>query len=385
VKKSEWNDKELMELLKEMPKIEDYRHPRDIYQNLSHKRRKKIPWLLPGVAAAAALFLFFILVPKLMDGNQISVEHAKQDTAQEAKLAKENNNSSGMANGDTQQDQASIQEKAELSNEQIATTAVYDVAVKNGTVLTYWIPDEEALNLVPVSTIVNNPDGQDLLTLYNENSANLDESKWGLTDYYPLKATLSYDKNTGTLTVDVPADHPYGQGSTAELIFINTIKNIALEQNAQKIMFMTNGEPGLETGNDYYEEMDVSPVKNHAFFFYYSSGSEVPFLVHSPETYKDIDTALLAMKSTIDTHRLQGINLEITDVSSSNQTVTITFADNINNDQQTVWSLEAILLTAKDFGFEKVIINNPPIDQLGPFDLTKEITVPQAPNLRELK
>ncbi|MCM3766524.1 hypothetical protein [Neobacillus niacini] len=388
MKKSEWSDKELMELLKEMPKIEDYRHPRDIYQNLPIKRRKKMPWLLPGLATAAALLLFFILIPKLMDGNQFSLDHAKQESTQEAKVAKEDNDSSGTANGDPQKDQATIMKKAELSNEKIAATAIYDDAANGETVLTYWVPDDQAQNLVPVSTIVNNAEGKDWLTLFNENMANLRETEWRLTDYYPLKATLSYDKVGETVIVDVPADHPYAQGSTSEVIFINTLKNlVASNSTAKKLRFKTNGQLGLEAGNNFYEELDVSPVKNHAYFFYYPNGSEVPFLVPSPEPFKDIKSALQAMGASIETHQLHGITLGINDVSSSGQTLTISFNENssMNNDQQTVWSFEAILLTAKEFGFEKVIVNNPPIDKLGPFDLTQEIKVPIAPNLRETK
>ena len=53
----------------------------------------------------------------------------------------------------------------------------------------------------------------------------LKEEEWGLTDYYPLNATFKWDSNTNTVTVDVPTDHKYGQGSTAETIFINSLNN----------------------------------------------------------------------------------------------------------------------------------------------------------------
>jgi hypothetical protein len=388
VKKSEWSDEELIELIQEMPKIEDYRHPRDIYQNLPFKRRKKIPWLLPGIATAAALFLFFILVPKFMDNNQYSRDNAKQEATQDAKVAREDNNSSGIANGDAQQDQTYTMEKAQLKNEEISTTAVYDDAIKDAAVLTYWVPDDQAQNLIPISTIVNNTDGKDWLTLFNENMAKLQETEWGLTDYYPLKASLSYDKTGENIIVDVPAGHLYAQGSANELAFINSINNnVASNSSAKMIKFTTNGESGLEMGNDYYTELPVNPVKNHAYFFYYPNGKDVPFLVPSPEPYNDIQAALRAMGSPIEPQNLQEVTLVIDEVSTSDQTLTLTFKEdtNLKVDQMTLWSLEAILLTAKEFGFEKVIVNNPPVEKIGPFDLTQEIKVPVAPNLRETK
>lgn len=79
MKKSEWSDREIEELLMQMPKIQDHRDPRDIYQNLSLKKRKTKSWLLPGLAAAAAVLLFFILVPKLMNGSNFSHDQAQEE------------------------------------------------------------------------------------------------------------------------------------------------------------------------------------------------------------------------------------------------------------------------------------------------------------------
>ncbi|MDV2887869.1 negative regulator of sigma-X activity, partial [Alkalihalophilus pseudofirmus] len=61
MKKSEWSDREIVRLLRQMPIIQDHRNPRDIYDNLSLKKRKMFSWVLPSIATAAALFLFLIL------------------------------------------------------------------------------------------------------------------------------------------------------------------------------------------------------------------------------------------------------------------------------------------------------------------------------------
>ena len=94
MKKSEWSDKQLEELLRQMPKIQDHRNPRDIYQNLSIKKRKRPAWLVPGFATAAALLLFFILVPKLLDGTEYSFDNAKQEeSSSEEKISLSKDNS----------------------------------------------------------------------------------------------------------------------------------------------------------------------------------------------------------------------------------------------------------------------------------------------------
>ena len=53
----------------------------------------------------------------------------------------------------------------------------------------------------------------------------------------------------------------------------------------------------------------------------------------------------------------------------------------LENNRETINSYEAILLTAKGFGIETVTIKNPPIQILGPFDLSKEMKVPIGANL----
>jgi hypothetical protein len=57
----------------------------------------------------------------------------------------------------------------------------------------------------------------------------------------------------------------------------------------------------------------------------------------------------------------------------------------MENNLATLHSYEAILLTAKEFGIEVVMVVNAPIKLLGPFDLSKEVKVPLAPNHRPIE
>ncbi|MCM3724443.1 negative regulator of sigma-X activity [Neobacillus cucumis] len=389
MKKSEWSDRELEELLRQMPRIHDHRDPRDIYQNISLKRKKIRPWLLPSLAATAALLLFFILVPKFLGGINISQENAGRKssssgntTAQQDSAALKKENASSHETGSSKQ--------TELLKTKNVKTAIYEDDVGNGTVLTYWIPDAQAQILIPVSIIVNKSQGESWLTKYTELMANLQEEEWGLSDFYPLNATMKLDKNGNTVVVDVPPNHQYGQGSTTEMNFINILQNdISTNSNSKKIKFTTNGRPGIELGSfGRMNEIDVTAQSKHAYFFYFPEGSKLPFLTPSVETYHDINSAFEAMK----TDQLRGLKSSLLSlppiniVSISNKIMYLSFdgKSSLLDNQQSMVSFEAVLLTAKEFGIEKVIINDPPITNLGTFDLTKEIKVPIAPNLRNI-
>jgi hypothetical protein len=393
VKKSEWSDKQLEELLRQMPKIQDHRNPRDIYQNLSIKKKKMPTWIIPSFATAAALLLFFLLVPRLLDGTQTQyfLDSAKQEeSASDEKISLTEDKSSLMREKeDTARSENGI---AGTEPEILMTgnkTALYDDDVGNETAITYWIPDSQAQILVPVTIVVTPDTTKNWLTVFTESMELLKEEEWGLTDYYPLNAKFELDNKTNTVIVDVPVDHQYGEGSTSETGFINLLeKNIASNSQVNKILLTTNGNPGIEFGNfGLIEEIVVKPKGKHAYFFHTPEGMTTTYLVPSTSTYQDIDTAFDAMKTDQPKVGLTASlvpSFPIKEVKVQNNKLIINFDQDtpMENNQDAVSSFEAILLTAKEFGFETITILNAPIKLLGPFDLSKEIQVPIAANYR---
>ncbi|MDF2788394.1 MAG: hypothetical protein K0S80_1492 [Neobacillus sp.] len=388
MKKSEWSDKQLEELLRQMPQIHDDRNPRDIYQNLSIKKRKRLAWLIPGFAAAAALLLFFLLVPRMLNGTQNSFDSAKQDeSSSEAKISQSDDHSSLLLK---KEDSISGSEP-EMRITEMNKNSIYDDEVGDGTVITYWIPDSQAQNLVPISIVVTPDDNKNWLTNFTESMELLNEEEWGLSDYYPVNAKFELDDTKNTVIVDVPKNHPYGQGSTAEINFITTLKNnIASNSNVNKIMLKTDGQPGIELGNyGVLQEIEVKPEGKHAYFFYTPDGMDTTYLVPSIDTYQDINAAFEAMKTN---HQELGLtaslvpSFPIKEVTTKENKLIITLDENaaMENNLETVYSYEAILLTAKNFGIDTITILNAPIQLLGPFDLTKEMKVPLAPNHRQI-
>ena len=396
MKRSEWSDNELEELLRQMPKVKDHRDPRDIYQNISLKKRKTKSWLLPGMAAAAAFLLFIILVPKLMDGTNISYDqtHEEKSSANKEMSTTERDSTIALKKEDaSSKEQAySGADQAEPLKTESVRTAIYEDELGNGTVFTYWIPDPQAQILIPISTIVNDTQEHTWLSLYTKTMANLNEEEWGLSDFYPLNATMKLDKNNSSVLVNVPANHQYGQGSANETIFMNVLKkDISSNSNLKKIKFSTNGKPGIQLGNyEPLEETDIVPENKHAILFYYPESSNIPFLTPSVDTFSDLNTAFEAMKIDKPELGLKSSLLPLqplTDIYVTDKTLFLSFKGNSNlkDDQKTLSSFEALLLTAKEFGLEKVVVKDSAVPYIGPFDLSKENKVPVAPNLRKIQ
>jgi len=396
VKRSEWSDKQLEELLRQMPKIEDHRNPRDIYQNLSLKKRKYPMWVVPGIATAAALLLLFLLLPKLIDGTQFSYDRAgeeKSSADNKMALSSESKKDSTItlkkqvSNSQEQKDLGTA--RPELLRSNNIKTAVYEDEVGTGTVLTYWIPDQQAQMLIPISAVVKDNKDKNWLTLFNEKMKILKEEDLGLSDFYPINAKIQLDNKDNSVIVDVPANHSYGQGSTNEISFLNVMKkDVFTNSKIRKIKFSTNGHPGIELGNfGKKTEMDIELDNRHAYFFYYPEGNEAPFLVPSTVKYKDINEALEAMKKDkldgqLKASLLPSLYFKAASIRGKTLFLSMNPNSNLENDNNSLHSFEAILLTAKEFELEKIMVENAPITNLGSFDLTKEIKVPLAPNLR---
>jgi hypothetical protein len=394
MKRLEWNDKQLEEILRQMPKIKDHRHPQDIYQNLSFKlRRKKLhSWILPTTAMAATLLLFAILVPNIMDlsssSNEKAVKH-QASTAENQKAAKiEGNQKESVLMMQKDQESQSIS----LKQEEISKTAVYKSDIGNGKVLTYWIPDKYGQMLIPVSTIINHPGKKSWIELFNENMAHLKETEWGLAEFYPLKATLKLNSKANSLVIDVPKNHPYGQGSANETTFLEAMqRNVSTNSNIRTIELTTNGAKGITFGNlGERTTLDVPYEQKRAYLLYIPNEKELPFLVPSMDTYKNIKDALKAMQIDQPDRGLKAplsTNLPLKFHAVKNRTLILSVQQNtkVEDLANTVYSYEAILFTAKEFGLDHVMLENPKLKNLGPYDLTKINNVPIAPNLRTIQ
>lgn len=397
VRKSEWNEKQLEELLRKMPKIEDHRDPREIYQNISLKmnKRKQKSWVIPSIATAAAILLFVVLSPNLMSWNdraeQSTDQNSSTEVADKMEMAKvEENKTAVVEDAEDQKESSQTENEESVSSLTVEDTytALYKEDVNNENVLTFTIPDVQAQNVVPISIMAPKAEGIAKIDQLKETMANLREEEWGLSDYYPLNADLSLDEKANVLNVNVPSGHYYGDGSASENAFTSILKETAVNLGVKNVALFTDNNPGIEMGNrGTIKNLELTKDSNRGYYFYYPNESiKKPFLVPYQEPYSDIETALNAMKENIDTHSLQpsipsDVNIDET-LSSGEEVLILKLNENSNitDDPSMIYTIEAILLTAKDFNFDKVKIEFTKLEHVGKFAFNEELDVPVAPN-----
>ncbi|UAC47115.1 hypothetical protein K6959_10155 [Bacillus aquiflavi] len=136
-------------------------------------------------------------------------------------------------------------------------------------------------------------------------------------------------------------------------------------------------------------ELPIKKENNNGYFLFQPINNKKPFLVPYPKSYDNIQNAFEDMEQPIPEYELmQSIseNIKIERIVEKDQLLIIylTKDSQLENDENTVYSIEAILLTAKDFGYDTVKFENAPIEKIGPFNLSEPIKVPLSPNKRFL-
>ncbi|MHC0036075.1 negative regulator of sigma-X activity [Pseudoneobacillus sp. C159] len=388
MKKSEWSDKELEELLRQMPKMKDHRDPRDIYQSLSlkAKKRKNKAWIVPSIASVAAALLLFILAPQVW---QVVFQDSSEKQKSEINVAHEDAGEQfNMAKiAPDVKDNIEPKSGAEQGISIMSTsfeTALYEDELVDQDVITYTIPDQNAQLLVPVSIMVPK-DGKSWLDHYLDYQGKLTEEQWGLTEYYPLNAKLTMVDDR-TLNVDVKEGHRYLEGSASEVLFFDTMKGLLQNYNLDKITFSTNGNPGIVGGNTGETQyLSKQNELKHSYFVFQPNNQNSPFIVPGIDTFTDIESALSSMKVGYEAYGLQpslpaDFNFEID--SSLGDVLLIKVADGypFTEEPKNIYAIEAILLTSKEFGYKAVKFENTNVQQIGRFNLQNEIKVPIAPN-----
>jgi hypothetical protein len=402
LKKSTWNDKEIEDLLSELPKLHDNRDPRDIYDNISVKlklkRRKK--WIMPSIATVSAVILFVILSTNFIYTDNVANQTTgEKSTAKESQITEKN---VSKESGPTEEQEITYEQPKENNelaakeaedslsisgiNKELEYTAVYQEDVIDNEVLTYLIPDQQSQLTVPISLIVSNDNKKSLFELYKENMGALTESMWGLADYYPLEANLDFIEQEKELKVDVRSNHPYQNGSASEELFQKVLTEEMEYYSIEKISLYTDGKPGIVFGNKGVVTTLLQEENgNYPHYLFYPENAEKPYIVPFGEEKPSIQEALSEMKEDIESYGIKASisqSIQIDHIEESGSLLTLELDQNteMKNDQTTLYTIEAILLTAKDYNFHSVKIENAPIDEVGKFDLDNEIMVPIAAN-----
>lgn len=84
--RSNWSEERIKVLLSQLPKVEDNRSSKQIYQQMlmaSGKKKKSARWIGPAVATVVVLFMAFLISPHLFQPAAQDIKKVKMDSSAE--------------------------------------------------------------------------------------------------------------------------------------------------------------------------------------------------------------------------------------------------------------------------------------------------------------
>ncbi|WP_453995340.1 hypothetical protein [Bacillus nitroreducens] len=405
MKKSKWSDEKIEHLLTQMPEIKDRRDPHEIYQNITlnmHKKKKRF-WVVPSIASAAAVLLLVILAPSFLNNMNNSSNDSAEMAKENTRLAMDSNSKETVP----VEEEVSILEKSQNPerNEEYNTFSFEDQSSQNYVVntigenevlLTYGVYLGGAMFPAVVSIAVES-DGGNLVEQWQKHLSTVNgiiraNPSWGIDEvpesYFLDFSEIETNNQSKAVKVEVNNTIQTESFATAESDqFRQTINSFRyMLQGYQHVELYQHNQKGVIIGQTGIVEnhIDVEEDTKKAYLSYQNEESDRKILALSYDNYQTIEQAFDAM----DAETEQGdyslrptIISDIKEVKTDEDRLEVHFSENavLENTDDYILMLDAMLLTAKEFNFKTVTFYGN-IDQIGHVPFGEPVSVPLAPN-----
>ncbi|WP_199425942.1 UDP-glucose 6-dehydrogenase [Thermaerobacillus caldiproteolyticus] len=382
MKQSRWSEQCLQHVLQQMPLIQDRRSKEEIYSQVSsaRKRERRKVWIISSMASIAAAFLFVIISLSNMPALQPKREH----------VIKKKNEAIAIiplrAQDHSQESQAIIQAD---QRDVVQSRLVTKEELHDQDVVVFGIPDVNGQTVIPVSVFVAK--GEQLSQQIENAQSQVMGEEWGLSDNLFDRITISPSHNQkGLWVVRVPKVHSaLSGGSASEVMFLSSIEETVRWMGGTSVQFFTENQKGIDLPNTGHVEWLKIPQKKRAYYFYQLDRSHPLFLAPSPKEFSTFQAALEHMKTASDDPFRPSIpkqvNIAMVQPQQGGVVVQFTSDSRLDESPAIQWMLEAILLTAKEFGFQFVTFTGGNVSRIGPYAFDEKIAVPVAPNPMPIK
>lgn len=370
------DDQDIIGELKKLPKVHDSRGKSAVYhqlsltmENPSYRERQNRRRLLPILATLAVLVLIGF-IPFMADRNPSEFSSGGEDSAVMHDTA-------GDAGGGIE---ASMEaENAEMNMLMSEPSNTIPAASGDFQIVYGAFADPQNQYVIPVSFLAD-PDGS-LDDFYGELDQMIIVQGWDMADYLLAGASYSISAEEGTATLTLPEGFSLGQGSSTSYIFSRMLHFMFSPYGITKVSLLSEGDAKIDLGPiGDIGELQIDGEDKAAYKIY-----DNELLVPIPmEANSSIEEAIEEMKIdepafNVDSAVLEDMGIAI-ETDGEQITVGLPEAVYYSDEKDFSMLLEALLMTAKSYGYNQVTILDSPIVSVGEYDLTNPIPVPLAVN-----
>ncbi len=405
MKKSEWNDEQLEQMLSQMPGIKDNRRPQEIYQNITLKmnKRKKKVWIVPAIASMAAALLLFILAPSFINNMNSSSFDSAEMSREDTRIAMDKENKEAASTDESFNTLQKAEEPKQVEEsgivpfeEQPSHTYAVNSVGKNEVLLTYGVYLGGVMFPSVISIVVES-NGENVVEQWQQyipqvNDVIRQNMGWGIDEipesYFSDFSEIETKDRAKAVRVDVNNNiqtESFATGQSDE--FTHTINSFRyLSEDYQHVELFQNNQQGIIIGQSGITEKQINVEKDtkKAFLYFMNEESGRKLLALSYEDFNTVEQALEAMEEDA----IQGdymlhapIISGIKKIKADGSNLEIHFSEEavLENTDNYILMLDAIMLTAKEFNFKSVTFYGN-INQIGNVRFGEPTPVPLAPN-----
>lgn len=383
------NDEDIIKQLKHMPYIDDKRDKNEWFYQVSNKvhttnQSKKSKRWIPVMSLIAMLIIIIAVLPSLLKHNEFmfssdqSNHKANYNYNEESAENSDFGRSREFNEADNNSEEQSPQIAANHSESHIAYLLEEEMAIYVG------LPDEQVQYLIPITLITNHLN--DLSQYYNRIPEFINEDQWGVKPYLFEDALFELNTNQHEASMQIPPDFTTIEGSALLYMFEKTLMTMFLPYDIDYVSFKSENERGIDLGAfGVIDELSLVNNQKASYKVYQLSEDRPAFLIPIPHQEKiDLKTAFAEMKKSEDEFH---VFLTIPEhvfysLKENGHELIVHFNDNVllEDTQEYVTMIDAMLMTAKEFGFASVQFENAMLDNLGAYDLSKPVLVPDVIN-----
>ncbi|HLQ97927.1 MAG TPA: hypothetical protein VK135_04500 [Candidatus Dormibacteraeota bacterium] len=374
--KYENDDEQLMKKLRQLPKIEDHGNKDELFQRIStqmvERKQQKSYRLAPILSTLIIAICIIAVIPVFIDLGRNA--NTLNDTAGNMASESAENHHVEMYSTDKHMDEAEISSH----DSDVESYVLQDVDYM--TVVYGAVGDDQLQTVIPVTILTSGVN--DLNAQYNHLDKYLETSDWGLNDYLLKHANFEIDLDKAQVLVSFSDHFSIGEGSAYPRMFEKILAKMFMPYEIEKVVFD--------------EEIDLGAIGKVTELSLHDNGKENYKIFQADEHHRKflvplemddqvtIEEAILDMKKGDPAYHIQSTIPADVDFSftKAEEELIITLTNDwvFENEQKATTMIEAILMTAKSFGFKRVRFNEMSVDQIGPYQFSESITVPEAIN-----
>ncbi|WP_249871894.1 hypothetical protein [Oceanobacillus saliphilus] len=389
MKQTEEEHQEIIDRLREMPEMKDETDKQVLYNRISSsvsnkeqvKSRNQKHKLVPVLATIMTAALIFI-IPFIMNQRE-QLDLSTESGTELATNSDEAEYSRMMESSDFEQDIEESEEQDINSMNELTITPEgelqsYVIQESNEPYKVVYgaLSDPQQQFIIPISFIID--ETADLEEYYNNLENYMNREDW-ITNDYMLK-NASFELKESVVLVDLENGFDIGEGSANAYIFEKVLVAMFTPYGISKAVFESDSN-GIDLGPyGFVEELPLKREEEEIYKLYNNQ-----LLIPLPNTNNlSIGDAITEMKAEEEEFNLgrtipEDIHFSI-DSTGDQLILTLDEESNFGNGQEELTMIEAILMTAKSFEYKFVQFNDLPYNQIGTYDTSEPIQVPEAVN-----